>query len=425
MTTVTAPTRELDILARLMEPDTLQDPYPFYEWIRENAPVHANPTGGVYLVSRNADARIAYQSPDLRSIETDELAAKHPRWDNSRALRILSQVITSTNPPEHTRLRRAVSRHFTLRQAQRLEAAAERHCDRLVSALAGRLADGETADLHHDLTQPVGMSMASDIIGVPDADREALTALILQVLASIHPTASDEVLAAGNRASEEVEEYFTGLVAERRRDPIDDVISALVLEVREGDEKPEQGLSHSELMVMLWGLWAGSFETTVASMDFGALAMLDYPDQARWLDDGPVSVKAFVSETLRHSPPVLVDAVPRIARRDLEFSGVTIPEGADVRMLHGAANRDPEAFRDPDRFDPARNTSRMVTFGHGIHHCLGANLARMECAVVLSRLRRALPDLALPERPVLRPSMSLRTFDRFPVALDSPSGGPR
>lgn len=415
---MTAPqTSELDVLARLWDPETLQDPYPFYAWLREHAPVHRNPTGGVYLVSRNAAARTVYQSPDLRAIELEELSVKHPHWERSRALRILSQVITSTNPPEHTRIRRALSRHFTLRQAQRLQAAAEEHCDRLLAPLAAQLKDGGTADVHHEVTQPLGMNMAADIIGIPESDREALAALVLKVLASLHPASSDETLQAGDKASDQVEEYFAQLAAERRKQPCEDLVSALLSEVHEGDEAPEQGLTRTEFMLLLWGLWAGSFETTVAAMGFGVLAMLDHPEQARWLDRGPAETKAFVAETLRYNPPVLVDADPRIARRDIELDGVTIPKGADIRPLHGPANRDPEAFPDPDRFDPARNTSRMVTFGHGVHHCLGANLARMECAVALTRIRRALPGLSLPERPMFRPALSLRTFERFPVTL--------
>lgn len=413
----TSRTSEYDVLARLREPETLQNPYPFYAWLREHAPVHRNPTGGVYLVSRNATARVVYQSPDLRAVELNKLPSRHPRWERSRTLRILSQVITSTNPPEHTRIRRAVSRHFTLRQTQRLRAAAESRCERLLASLADRLRDGDTADLHHELTQPLGMNMAGDIIGIPEADRETLASLILQVLASLHPDSGDEVLRAGDRASEQVEAYFTRLADERRRHPREDLISALLDEVHEQDSAPAQGLTHSEFMLLLWGLWAGSFETTVAAMGFGVLAMMDHPDQAHWLDGDPAEVQAFVAETLRYNPPVLVDADPRIASRDIELDGVVIPEGADVRPLHGAANRDPAAFPEPDRFDPARNTSRMVTFGHGVHHCLGANLARMECAVALTMIRRTLPGLSLPERPVLRPALSLRTFERFPVAL--------
>jgi cytochrome P450 family 114 len=422
MNTPTENTEQLDILARLMNPETLQDPYPFYEWIRENVPVHRNPTGGIYLVSRNDDAREVYQSPKLRSIKTSELVTKHPHWSDCRPLRILSQVFTSTDPPDHTRVRRVVSRHFTLRRTRLLEAAAEMHCDRLLTALATKLADGQTADLHHELTEPVGMNLASDIIGIPEPDRVELTQLILRVLAAVHPTADSHVLAAGNEASDQVEEYFTALAEERRRNPTEDLISVLLPDVTEGSDKPEQGMNWDEFLLLLWGLWAGSFETTVTAMDFGVLAMLTFPEQAHWLDDGPDAIAAFVSETLRYNPPVLVEAIPRIAVEDIELSGVTVPEGADLRPLHGAANRDPVAFPDPDRFDPARNTSRMVTFGHGIHHCLGANLARMECAVVLSRVRKQLPGLTLPMQPVLRPSMSLRTFERFPITLSGRPG---
>jgi cytochrome P450 len=415
-------TEQLDILARLMNPQTLQDPYPFYEWIRQNAPVHANPTGGIYLVSRNDDVREVYQSPKLRGIKTSELAAKHPHWSDSRPMRILSQVFASTDPPDHTRVRRVVSRHFTLRQTRLLEAAAEMHCDRLLMVVATKLADGQTADLHHELTEPLGMNLASDIIGIPEPDRVELTGLMLRVLAAVHPTADSHLIAAGNEASDQVEEYFTALASERRRTPTEDLISALLPDVTEGSDKPEQGMNSDEFLLLLWALWAGSLETIIAAMDSGILAMLTFPQQAHWLDEGPDAVHAFVSETLRYHPPILVDALPRIAVEDLQLSGITVPEGADLRPLHGAANRDPDAFPDPDRFDPSRNTSRMVTFGHGIHHCLGANLARMECAVALSRVRKQLPDLALPMQPVLRPSMSLRTFEQFPVTLSRPPG---
>jgi cytochrome P450 len=417
VTTATEPSAEIDVLARLMDPATLQDPHSLYAWLRDDAPVHRNPTGGVYLVSRNEAARDAYQSPYLRSIRSEELSAKHPRWGKSRAMRLLSMNLASTDAPEHTRLRRSLSRHFTLRQVQLLQEAAEQHCDRLLAPVAARLRKGETIDLHRELTEPLGMNMAADIIGVPEADRETLKTLIYEVLASLHPNSSDEALEAADRASDEVGDYFIRLAAERRENPREDLMSALQNELSEGGEKPETGMNATEFLVMMWGLWTGSFETTVAAMDYGVLAMLDFPRQAGWLDGEPARVKGFVSEVLRYNPPVLVEAIPRIADKDIELSGVAVPAGADVRPLHGAANRDPRVFADPDGFDPSRETFRMVTFGHGIHHCLGANLARLECAVALTRIRRTLPGLRLPERPVLKSAMSLRVFERFHVAL--------
>jgi cytochrome P450 len=416
MTTSVEPVEELDILARLMEPEILADPYPFYEWIRENAPVHANPTGGVYLISRNSDVRDVYQSPKLR-VDTSALAAKHPHWNESGSLRLLMQSFTTADPADHTRVRRVVSRHFTLRRTRLLEEAAARHCDRLLTTLAAKLADGQMADLHHELTDPVGINLAGDIIGVPESDRAELSRLIVRVLASVHPAADKAVLAAGDEASDQVQEYFAVLAAERRRTPTDDLISALLCDVVEGDSKPEQGITRDEFLQLLWGLWVASFESTVAAMEFGVLAMLDFPEQAHWLDGGAEAINAFVSESLRYNPPVIVEGLPRTALEDLTISGVTIPAGADVRPMHGPANRDPAAFPDPDRFDPSRNTARMVTFGYGTHHCLGNNLARMECAVVLSRVRRELPGLAMHGPPELRPSMSLRTIERFPVEL--------
>jgi cytochrome P450 family 114 len=417
VTTVSGYPADLDVLALLKDPETLQDPYPLFAWLREHAPVYRNPTGGVYLVSRNEAAREAYQSPELRGLRPEELAAGNPRWESSRALRRLSVQISSTEGAEHARLRRSVSRYFTLRQVRLLQEAAHRHCDRLLAQAAARLGDGETVDLHQELSEPLGVNMAADIIGIPEADRETLKALVVRVLDLVHPSCSEQVVEAGDRASDQVNEYLTGLAAERRAHPREDLISAVQDEVSEGEEKPEMGMNTAEFLSMLWGLWIGSFETTVTAMNYALLAMLDFPQQASWLDGGPAEVKAFVEETLRYNPPVLVEAMPRIARRDIELSGITVPAGADVRPIHGAANRDPEAFPDPDRFDPARNTSRMVTFGHGIHHCLGAHLARMECAVVLTRVRRDLPGLILPERPTLRTAVSLRSFERFPVSL--------
>ncbi|MFI1866135.1 hypothetical protein [Streptomyces jumonjinensis] len=179
-------TSDLDVPARLRDPETLQDPCPFHAWLREHAPVHRYPAGGMYLVSRNKTARTVYQSPDLRALESEEPPAKHPRPEQSCAPRFLAQVMNSTNPPEHTRL------------------------------------------------------MTGDVIGVAEADREAPASLILQVLASIHPTADDEVPEAGNRAGEQVEEYFARLAGERRARPREDLVSAPHTEVNEGEEKPER-----------------------------------------------------------------------------------------------------------------------------------------------------------------------------------------
>jgi len=406
----------LDILTRLAEPETFADPYPFYSWLRDNAPVHRNPTGDIYILSRNADALWAYHTPLLRKLEAEEASAKFPRWHKSRLLRTVSRNLAATNPPEHTRLRRVVSRYFTLRQAQHLQSLAESNCRIFVKVVAAKLDDGETVDLHGEFTEPFAIATVSDVIGVPESDRQDLAATVHQAIVSLNPVADDAALKLGDGAAEQVEEYFTALIAERQRNPKEDLISVLMTQLRPEHELGA-GLSETELMLMLWGFWLGGFETTASAMDHGVLAMLDHPEMAGWLSGTPAQTAAFVAEVLRHTPPVMVESMPRMAIEDIKLGDFTIPAGADVRMLHGAANRDPNAFPEPDRFDPSRNTSAMITFGHGVHHCLGANLARMECSVALSQLHNALPRIVLAGHPRIQPKLSVRTFETLPIKL--------
>ncbi|MFJ5304153.1 cytochrome P450 [Streptomyces sp. NPDC088350] len=401
----------VDVLAGLQEPEALVDPHPFCAWVRENDPVHASPSG-IFLVSRNADARWVLQSPDLRVLETDEYARRTPRWQESTALQILTRTLVTMNPPEHTRVRRILSRYFTLRRIRALRTRAEAHCDRLLTSMSEKLYDGVGADLHTELAEPVTVHMVGDILGIPEGDRAGLVRLMHDALGSLHPGATAEAMETGNRSSQELNDHLADLAAERRRAPQDDLLSVL-----QGDTADGAGLDETELVIAVWGLWLGGFQTTASGIDHGVLAMLRHPGQARWLAGTAEEVEAFVNESLRYGSPVVFGAVPRIATRDVEMGGVTIPEGGDVRVLDAAANRDPEAFPDPDRFDPGRDTSPMITFGHGIHHCLGAHLARMECSVALSRVHARFPGLVLAGAPAYRPATNLRACTSLPVAL--------
>lgn len=178
---------------------------------------------------------------------------------------------------------------------------------------------------------------------------------------------------------------------------------------------------------MLWGMLLGGFATTAATIDHAVLAMLAYPEQRHWLQGDAAGVRAFVEEVLRCDAPAMFSSIPRIAQRDIELGGVVIPKNADVRVLIAAGNRDPDAFADPDRFDPARfyGTSPgmstdgkiMLSFGHGIHFCLGAQLARVQLAESLPRILARFPTLALAEQPTREPSAFLRTFRALPVRL--------
>jgi len=405
--------QDLDVLVRLFEPDVLDDPSPFYAWLREHLPVHRH-RSGPYYTCRHADVRWMFQTPLLRAPEPAEIAGRFPRLYQHPAFRRFAGGMGMTNPPVHTRLRRLVTRDFTAKTVTDLRPRLESVCDALLDPLAERLRDGEVVDLHTELTMPFSQTVIADLIGIDAADRPALAARVNTVLYAASPASTDEMLAAADDAGARVEEYYQSLIPARRERPRADLVSALVGVHDEDDDR----LSDDELISMLWGLWAAGFETTAAAMDNAAIILLRHPDQAHWLRGGPEEVKAFVSESLRYQPPSVFNSLARIAREDIELSGVTIPAGSDVRGLPGCANRDPSAFDDPDRFDPARDTSMMVTFGHGMRYCLGANLARAEMGILLPRLHTRLRTLTLAEPPVRRLTPPLLAFERIGVAVD-------
>jgi len=411
----TTAAQDLDVLARLFEPEVLDDPSPFYAWLREHLPVHQH-RSGPYYTCRHADVRWMFQTPLLRSPEPGELAGRFPRLYQHRAFQRLARTMAATNPPVHTRMRRLVTRDFTAKTITDLWPRLESVCDALLDPLAERLRDGEVVDLHTELTMPFAQTVIAELIGIDAADRPALALRMNTVLYATSPASTDEMLAAADEAGTRVEEYYESLIPARRERPRADLVSALV-GVHDGDE---DRLSDDELMSLLWGLWAAGFETSAAAMDNAAIILLRHPDQAHWLRGGPEEVKAFVNESLRYQPPSVCNSLARIALEDIELSGVTIPAGSDIRGLPGCAHRDPSAFDDPDRFDPARDTSTMVSFGHGIHHCLGANLARAEMGILLSRLHARLRTLTLAEPPVRRLTPPLLAFDRIGVAVDGP-----
>jgi len=401
-----------DVLSLMRDPATMDDPYPLYARLREESPVHRNPSGGVYFVTRHRDARAVMRDPAFRSLTRDELRAKQPRIGRSRTLQNFLVGITNTNRPEHTRLRRAMARFFTPHAVDVLRHNAEQWCDTLLGHAARRLRAGETVDLHTAVTAPLAMNVMADLLGVPEEERAFLAPLVARTLLAAHPAADDAALADADAATLSMERYFTTLVAERRRRPRSDAVSALAC----GGVGEDAPLDDGELINMLWGLWMSGSDSTAAAMDNATLEVFRHPHQARVLAD-PSLVSGFVEETLRHEPPLWMAASQLVPVRDTEVAGVVIPRGAGVHVLIGSVNRDPEAFTEPDRFDPLRGTPGYLTFGEGIHRCVGAGLARMEIAVFLTDLYARLPGLVPAGPPVRRRMATQRSFDRLPVAL--------
>jgi cytochrome P450 len=290
--------------------------------------------------------------------------------------------------------------------------------DRILDEMAEHLLAGEEVDLHSTFSMPFTLEVIAAVLGVPPADCPALAPLVMRILPLVNPASSDEMVIDADRASAQLERYFNELMAERRKSPCADLLSAMVAaHAREERQDP--------LLSAVWGLWMAGFETTAAGIDGAVLTNLSHPEQSHWLRRGLTESKAFTEEALRYDPVLMLSGVSRIAARDFEISGVLVPQGAQIRWLPGAANRDPAAFLDPDRFDPSRDASKTLSFGHGGHYCLGALLARNEIAFVLPQLCARFPDLALAAPPQRRRSLPVRAYESVMVALGHPSRAAR
>jgi cytochrome P450 len=314
------------------------------------------------------------------------------------------------NPPDHTRLRRLVSAAFTRRRveglAPRITALASDLCDDLLAAGAG----GAPVDLVAGFAYPLPITVIADLVGVPAADRAAFRHW--SSIVTYGPAHPADVFVT---AVAEMVEYLRGLIAARTAEPADDLLSELVRVHEDGDR-----LSADELTSTVFLLLAAGHETTVGLIALGTYRLLTHPDQLAALRADPDRIPAAVEEMLRQDGPVQV-AMPSVTTAPVPVGDVTIPAGEVVVLSVAAANRDPHRYDQPDRLDLDRDDPRHLAFGHGIHHCLGAPLARLEGRTALRtlldrvpRLRLAAPDTE-PDRP---PGLLLNGLRALPVRVD-------
>lgn len=402
-----------DVLHLLMSPPARLDPYPVYAWLRENAPVYPS-AYGAFLISRYADVEFVLKHPEVfPGVSEEAMARMFPQAVGHEAYEVLVTSLVGSNPPKHTRLRGLIGREFTSRRVGGLRASVDSLADRLVGEAAERLRAGETVDLHSAVSLPMPLHVISELLGIPSADRSRLAVLVPAMMNVVDPTASPEAVSAADAAFRELGGYLDGLIAERRRAPRDDLMSALVL-VHDDDH---DRLGDDELRTLLFTLWSAGFETTATGIDNALLVLVERPETRKWLRGDESAVAAFVEETLRYDPSVQVAPGIRFAAEDTVLSGVDIPRGTQVRLMLGAASRDPAAHPRPDAFLPGRGGAAPLSFGAGIHYCLGAGLSRLEMAAVLPRLQRELPALALDGPPGRRRSIPLRDFTSLAVRL--------
>lgn len=405
-----APPGPPDVLIQLMGESAREDPYPIYSWLREKAPVYPSMFGAT-LISRFDDCLFVMKDAELfPGANEDELARSFPQAIEHPAFEVLVTALVGCNPPKHTRLRHLVGREFTARRVAGLKADIEQITDGLLDRVEQQLADGGTVDLHRMVSVPVPLHVIAELVGVPEADRAELAVEVPQMMNVVDPTASPAAVQAADDAFANLGRYFDHLIAERRAKPREDLVSALVSE----HDVDADRLSDAELRNLLFTLWAAGFETTATAIDNAVLTLMRYPDSGSWLESAD-GADAFIEEVLRFDPPVQVAPGIRFAARDCEVGGHAITAGTQVRLMLGAALRDPLAYDDPDRFDPARKGPQPFSFGAGIHYCLGAGLSKLEMAVLLPKLRARLPGLRLAAPPQRRRSIPLRDFESLVV----------
>ncbi|SMD22659.1 cytochrome P450 [Kibdelosporangium aridum] len=377
---------------------------PMYGWLRDNEPLARVklPYGEEgWLLTRYDDVRIALG--DARFSLAEAVVRDTPRMGPQR----MGAILTDLDPPEHTRLRRLLAHAFTVRRVEGLRANAAR--------LAGELLDemekaGPPADLVTAFAVPLPGLMICELLGVPYDDRDHFQELAAAFMSITALTDEEKMARLGELAG-----YLAGLADKRRERQEDDLISALVVAQEEGDR-----LTADELVQLTVLLLGAGYDSTASQIVNSVYALLTFPDQLELLRSRPELMPGAVEELLRWIPPQEVaDILPRYALQDVELSGGTVRAGEPVLLAKHAANRDPRKFPDPDRLNVTRDAKGQLSFGYGPHHCIGAQLARMDIQVALTALLARLPGLrlAVPADEVeWRTGMALRGPIALPIS---------
>ncbi len=301
------------------------------------------------------------------------------------------------DPPDHTRLRSLVSKAFTPHAIERLRPRIEHVADDLLNAAATR----GRFDLMASLAYPLPVTVIAEMLGVPSSDMTRFEGWSNDIALNVEPILDDEEVGRVRRAAEELTEYFEAIIRLRRSDPKDDMISSLL-----AAEEESQKLSHDELMQTLMLLLVAGNETTRNLIGNGMLALMSNPYQLQLLRDDPSLVESAVRELLRYDPPVQLDG--RRVSVDVQLGGRRLQAGQFLVAVIGAANRDPEVFKKPDTLDIRRTGTSHLSFGRGIHYCLGAPLAEMEGRIAFRAILRKFPSLRMVSEPVRRTQTVLR-----------------
>ena len=386
------------------------NPFPFYAQLRAEAPAFPVTVmkQRAWLITRYDDVLNVLKderfAKDRRNAMTDEQLKKSP-WVPPM-FKPLEHTMLDLDSPDNTRLRALVHKAFTPRMVEKMRDQIQHLANQLLDAVEPK----GSMDLIADFALPLPLTVVGQILGVPAEDNDKFHRWSKTLITS--GTSRNLLVLIPNIMA--FMKYLKKLIKERRAYPKDDLITALV-QAKDGSDQ----LSEDEILAMIFLLLIAGHETTVNLIGSGTLALLEHPDQLEMLRNEPGLIKTAVEELLRYVCPVEM-ATERYAREDIEIAGTTIPRGELAMAVIGSANRDERYFENPDMLDITRKNNRHLAFGHGVHFCLGAPLARLEGQIALSTLIQRMPNLRLniaPDQVRWRGTFVLRGLEALPVSF--------
>jgi len=393
----------------------LQDPYPILNAVREKTPIFSQlkprSAQATWFLTRHDDIQSALRDRRLGRVfdhvlTYDQVGVEPPPPSLQPYLDIERWSLLQLEPPDHTRIRALLSREFTPRRVASLQP----RMDQIASDLFDQH-DSTDFELLSDLAAPLSLLIMCELLGAPFEDRHLLLDWSHRIVKMYEFEIDSEAVRSAVEASEEFSAWTSDLIARRRSDPQDDLISGLAT-VR----TPDGQLSDPEIISTIILLLNAGHEATVNTIGNGFAALLTHPDEWRRLCAGDVTCAVAVEELFRYDSPLQLFE-RWVLVEDFQISGRHIPIGTNIAMLFGSANRDPRKWEQPDTFDIGRGNPTHVTFGWGLHHCIGAPLARMEVATALKHLATRFPGTELLAEPVRHPTFVIHGYEAVDVAL--------
>ncbi|POX60619.1 cytochrome P450 [Streptomyces sp. Ru62] len=393
------------------DPAFVADPYPAYAELRARGRVIRYEPTDQWLVPHHADVSALLRDRRLgrtyqHRFSHEEFGRTPPPPEHEPFHTLNDHGMLDLEPPDHTRIRRLVSKAFTPRTVERLRPYVEGLANDLVAALVGN----GGGDLLTDVAEPLPVAVIAEMLGIPEADRGQLRPWSADICGMYELNPSEETAARAVRASVEFSDCLRELIAVRRGAPGDDLISGLIAAHDEGDRLTEQEMISTAVLLLNAG-----HEATVNATVNGWWALLRNPDQLAALRADHSLIPSAIEELMRYDTPLQL--FERWVLDDIEIDGTTIPRGSEIAMLFGSANHDPAVFTDPERLDLTRKDNPHISFSAGIHYCIGAPLARMELAASMTALLRQAPTLTLAKEPDRKPNFVIRGLEGLSVEV--------